>query len=34
MADTDTAPPQTATPAVPTLEDLQHWTSIMGRRSS
>jgi polyhydroxyalkanoate synthase len=31
MADTDTAPPQTATPAVPTLEDLQHWTSIMGR---
>ncbi len=31
MADTDTAPAPTAAPALPTLEDLQHWTSVMGR---
>ena len=31
MADTDTAPPPGAAPALPTLEDLQHWTSVMGR---
>ncbi|HEX8402433.1 MAG TPA: class I poly(R)-hydroxyalkanoic acid synthase [Allosphingosinicella sp.] len=31
MADTDTAPPPPAAPALPTLQDLQHWTSVMGR---
>jgi polyhydroxyalkanoate synthase len=31
MADTDTAPPPPASPPLPTLEDLQHWTSVMGR---
>jgi polyhydroxyalkanoate synthase len=30
MADTETAP-SPATPPLPTLEDLQHWTAVMGR---
>jgi polyhydroxyalkanoate synthase len=31
MADTETAPQASAAPTLPTLEDLQHWTSVMGR---